>query len=98
MRRLLYRPSADADLDDILVFIARDNVDRALSFTDELRQQCRRLATLPGTLGTARSDLSSGLRSFVYKGYVILFRYGPDTVEVVNVIEGHRNIDAQLRG
>jgi plasmid stabilization system protein ParE len=94
MRKLLYRPSAEADFEEILEFIARDNIDRALSFTEELRQQCRRISTLPGTLGTARPTLRADLRSFAYKGYVILFRYIADAVEIVNVIEGHRDIDS----
>ena len=37
------------------------------------------------------------LRSVAHKGYVILFRYGTETLEVVNSIEGHRDIDAHFR-
>ena len=48
MRRLTYRPAA---LESILDFIARDNPQRALSFADELRQQCRKLPSFPGTVG-----------------------------------------------
>ena len=52
--------------------------------------QCARLASLPGTLGRARPDL----RSFPFGNYVIFFRYRDDVLEVVNVLEGHRDIDA----
>jgi plasmid stabilization system protein ParE len=59
-----------------------------------LRQQCRDLAALPGTLGRPRPELRPDIRSFPHKGYVILFRYVADTFEVANIIEGHRDIEA----
>jgi plasmid stabilization system protein ParE len=32
------------------------------------------------------------MRSFAFKGYVIFFRYEGENFEVVNVLEGHRDI------
>jgi plasmid stabilization system protein ParE len=97
MRRLIYRPAALDDLLNIQDYIARDNPARAVSFT-ELRQQCLNLASLPGTLGRPRDELRSGIRSFAYRGYVILFRYETDAVEVVHVFEGHRDINSLVGG
>ena len=37
------------------------------------------------------------IHSYAYKGYVILYRYGEDVLEVVNVIEGHRDITTYFR-
>ena len=37
------------------------------------------------------------MRSFAYKGYVVFFRYDAGTFEVVNVLEGHRDIIAYFR-
>jgi plasmid stabilization system protein ParE len=59
-----------------------------------LQQQCGKLASLPGTLGRARPDLLPDIRSFPYRGYVIFFRYESDTLEVVNVLEGHRDFES----
>jgi plasmid stabilization system protein ParE len=59
-----------------------------------LRQKCRQLAGLPGTLGRHRPELRPDMRSFAYKGYVIFFRYERDALEVVNIVEGHRDVDA----
>jgi len=58
----------------------------------QLRQECAKLALLPGTLGRARPDLRQDIRSFSFKGYVIIFRYAGDALEVVNVLKGHRDI------
>ncbi len=99
MRRLVYLASARRDLVAILVYLTRESGSPAIGrgFVDALRQQCRKLASLPGTLGRARPELRPDIRSFACKGYVIFFRYDGDVLEVVNVLEGHRDIDASFR-
>ena len=99
MRRLKILPSARADLVYIFEHITRESGNLAIGrrFVAALRQHCRELATLPGTLGRARPELRADIRSFPYKGYVILFRYTGDTFEVVNIIERHRDIDALFK-
>jgi toxin ParE1/3/4 len=89
-------PSAQADLVHILEHITRESGHLAIGrrFVGALRQQCRDLAALPGTLGRARPEIRPDIRSYAYKGYVILFRYADDRFEVVNIIEGHRDIEA----
>ena len=91
MRRLVYLSSARQDFRDILRYLTLESGDRAIAraFVDRLQQQCRKLASLPGKLGRARPELRSDLRSFPYRGYIIFFRYDAETLEVVNVLEGH---------
>ncbi|OAN52306.1 hypothetical protein A6A04_01020 [Paramagnetospirillum marisnigri] len=86
MRRLVYLSSARSDLLSILDYIAQSSgrVDVAETFVARLSRHCRNLALLPG------------IRSVVHEGYVVFFRYIDDRVEVVNIIEGHRDIDALL--
>ena len=48
----------------------------------------------PGTLGRARPELGPDLRSVSHKGYVIFFRYADERFEVVDMLEGHRDIEA----
>jgi len=88
-------PSALTDLVDILDYITRESGSLVVGrrFVGELRQKCRVLADLPGTLGRSRPELRADIRSSVFKGYVIFFRYDGDHLEVVNIIEGHRDID-----
>jgi toxin ParE1/3/4 len=98
VRELVYTQSAKEDLLAILDYIAREsgNVAVGLQFTTQLRQQCSKLATLPGTLGRARPELRPDIRSHAFKGYVIFFRYFPDALEVVNILEGHRDIESHF--
>ncbi len=93
MRRLLYLVSAQRDINEIRKYIRRQsgNAKTGRDFASTLRRQCQKLASLPGTLGRPRPDIRPDLRSFPFKGYIIFFRYLPDTFEVINILEGHRD-------
>lgn len=88
-------PSALTDLVNILEYITRrsGSLVAGRRFVGELRQKCRALAELPGTLGRTRLELRPDIRSFTFKGYVVFFRYVDERFEVINIIEGHRDID-----
>jgi plasmid stabilization system protein ParE len=45
-------------------------------------------------MGRARPELRPDIRSAAFRGYVIFFRCDAETFEVVNVLEGHRDIDS----
>ena len=99
MRQLVYLASARRDFSGILDYITRESDSLAIGrgFVDVLRNQCKKLASLPGTLGRPRPELRPDIRSFAFKGYVIFFRYQGEVFEVVNVLEGHRDIITYFR-
>jgi molybdate transport system substrate-binding protein len=43
-------------------------------------------------MGRLRPELSAGLRSHPYGSYMIYFRYVGDVLEVVNILEGHKDV------
>ena len=94
MLRLRFTSAALEDLADIAAYITQVSGDRKIAenFTSQLRQQCAKLASLPGALGRARPELRTDIRSFAFKGYVIFFRYQDGHFEVINLLEGHRDI------
>lgn len=96
MRRLVYLTAARCDLVDILRYIAVESgsAEVARRFTTSIREQCARLASLPGEIGTPRPELRPDIRSFPHCGYVIFFRYAADRLEVVTVMESHRDIES----
>jgi plasmid stabilization system protein ParE len=99
VRRLVYLASARRDLVEILEYITRQSGSVAIGrrFVDQLRQQCAKLASLSGTLGRARPELRPDIRSFPVKGYVIFFRYSGDMLEVVDILEGYRDVEAHFK-
>lgn len=96
MRRASFLASVRADFLDILAHIADASGSVAVGedFAQRLRAKCHELAALESTIGRPRPELRSDMRSFPYKGYVIFFRYVADRFEVVNILEGHRDIEA----
>ena len=95
MPQLRYFEQAKNDLIQIKRYIAKvsGSNEIALRYMEKLRQECRRLAALPGTMGRARPELGEGIRSIPYGNYVILFRYNGPSLEIVSIIEGHRDIE-----
>lgn len=84
-------PLAEHDMEAIGDYIAQDNPLRAVSFTEELYQQCLLIAESPA-IYRGRPELGQGVRSCAYGRYLILFR-GLDTeVRVERLLHGSRDI------
>jgi plasmid stabilization system protein ParE len=100
MRHLVYLTSARNDLADIFRYIAGEsgNPDIAFAFIEKLMERCEYLSSLPGIFGMERSELRHDIRSISFHAYVIFFRYIEDRLEVVNVINGHRDFALLFEG
>lgn len=100
MRRLIFSLSAKRDLVEIQANLANlsASLPMARTFVSELREKCRHLSSLNGTLGRPRPELGEGLRSFAHGNYVIFFRYRDDRFEVIAILHGARDIDAIMGG
>jgi toxin ParE1/3/4 len=99
VRRLRILDGARRDIADIFAYVHQRSGSASVAerFAKQINDQCRQLAHLPGTLGRARPELRSDLRSAPFKGYLIFFRYLDDNIlEVVRIIEGHRDVPAQF--
>jgi toxin ParE1/3/4 len=84
-------PKAQADLDAIWDTIAANNPGAADRMIDAILKRARSLAQFPLT-GRARDDIRPGLRSSAVKPYVILFRPADDSIQVLRVLHGARDI------
>lgn len=95
MPTLRLSDAAVDDIADIAAYIAKASGSLRIGedFADQLLDRCEHMAALPGTMGRERPELRRAMRSSPYKGYVIFFRYLGDVLEVVNVLEGHRDIE-----
>jgi toxin ParE1/3/4 len=82
---------ADRDLEEVKVYISRDNPDAAIRLVMLIREKCTLLAQQPG-IGRDRSDVLSGLRGFPVGNYVIFYQPTKDGIAVVRVLHGARDI------
>ena len=95
MNRVRISRRADADVDGIADYIAKQNPSAADRVADELLEAFSILGQEP-LLGESRHDLGADLRGFVVTPYLILYRALDDGVEVVRVIHGARDIKAVI--
>ena len=89
--RVQFSPRSVSDLEDIYDYIARDNLERAGTFIEELQDKCARIRDNPEA-HALRSDVAPDIRMAVHRAYVILFRILPDEIRIERVLHGARNI------
>ncbi len=87
---------AGADLDDIWLYVAQDSIRRADRLISKLYDKCQLLASSPG-LGRRRDELRPSLRSFPSGRHVIFYRTSSTGIEIVRILDGHRDIDRIFR-
>lgn len=88
--------AAEADLDTIAEWIARESPERALSFIAELRQRCESLAQAPLAYSLAPRYEHAGIRRRVYRNCLIFYRITDETIEVLHVLHGARDYEPIL--
>ena len=94
--RLAISPRAQADLDDIWIFIASesgsaDSADRVL---DSIAGTLNVLRRSPYAGRSRDQDLRPGLRSFPAGNHVIFYQIESGDVQVLRVLHGSRDIKA----
>jgi len=95
MLRILKRPAAEKDLDEIWLYIAQDNPGNADNLLDEIEETSRKLARFTN-MGRNRDELHPGLRSFPVGKYLIFYLPINGGLEIVRVLHGMRDIDILL--
>lgn len=86
-------PQTETDLTSIYNFIADDSVRAADTWLERIEGTFDMLAEMPQG-GRARDDLLPGLRSFPVGSYLIFYTPLPDGIEVIRVMHGRQDIDA----
>lgn len=96
MSQFRVSPRARADLDEIWRYIARDSVDRANRFADEITSRFPMIARFPG-MGDDKSRFGAGLRSLPVGKYLIFYRATSRPLEIVRILHGARDLPSIFR-
>ena len=72
--KLIWSPAARDDLHDIVVFIARDNPNRAMSFGYELISETNRLQEFPEFGRSVPEYRDDNIREIIFRPYRIVYR------------------------
>lgn len=81
---------AEADVEEIADYIARDNPERACSFVVQLRRHCRALVNFPHA-APLRPELGRDIRMAVHDPYLIFCVVLSDLLEIRRVLHGARH-------
>ena len=93
-----YTESAEEDLDNIFEYIAEDNLEKAIEFTEELRKSANLLADFP-FMGREREDeelLLINSRKKVYRNYIIYYSVIGGAVYIEHIQHGSKPLDLNL--
>ncbi len=82
---------AEADLDELWAFISAGSLAAADRMVDAVLEGSRMHVRFP-SMGQNREELRPGLRSFVVSPFVVFYRPVDDTIEVLRILHGARNI------
>jgi toxin ParE1/3/4 len=82
---------AEADLDDLWSYIATGNPAAADRMADAVLEASRMHVRFPN-MGQNRDDLRPGIRRFVVSPFVVFYRPVEDTIEVLRILHGARDI------
>lgn len=91
MKDLVISERATDDLTEIWLYIAVDSPVAADRFLDELYRACQTLCDNPD-IGRLRDDLQSGVRCLPYRRYLIFYRAGAGSVDIVRILSGYRDV------
>jgi toxin ParE1/3/4 len=94
--KVIVSDKADADLVQIYRHLSSQSSAGAESIAREIARKFRNLSDFP-FIGRERSSLAQGLRSVIVYPYVIFYTIEPDSIVIVRVLHGHRDIDSEFQ-
>ena len=96
--RLRLSKTARLDLEEAWLYIAGESGPaRAESVLEEIQATFALLLQYPEA-GRERAEFWKGLRSLPASSYVVYYEVGTETLNVVRVLHGARDAEAELRG
>jgi toxin ParE1/3/4 len=97
MREPTLTDRAKDDLLELWHTIASNRDERTADrFTAKILDKCQSYAQFPES-GPLRVEISLGLRSFPVAPYVVFYRPYEDTILVVRILHGHRDVKRIMR-
>ena len=98
-RKVALSNAALRDLDEIFEYLAEQsqNLASARRFVDSNLDHVEKIASLSTIVGRPRDELASGLRSTIFKKYVIYLCYEEQLLLVVNILHARRDARALIQ-
>ena len=92
MAQIRWSLTAENDLQAVEVFIAKDSVLQAVSFIDRLIESTEKLSSLPKIGRVVPEFGQESLREVIFHGYRVVYQLRGDSVTILRVVHGARNM------
>lgn len=90
--KVIWSEQALLDVEHIRDYIAQDSPAYAQPFIERLLNATRHLPAFPQSGRPMPEAHNPNIREVIYQGYRIIYRLRPDTIEIVMVAHGSRNL------
>jgi toxin ParE1/3/4 len=95
MKTLLFTSAASNDLDEILNYIEKDRPHTATKVIQSIRSKCQLLVDHP-EIGQTYPNFGNEVRGTPQQRWMIFYRVLPDSVQILRILDGSRDIDILL--
>jgi toxin ParE1/3/4 len=93
MTQYIIAPEAIQDLKEITDYLANFSLETAENFINQFEKKCHYLVQFP-KIGRSYGQIRSYLRGLPFNGYIIFYRLGNNTIEIMRVVKGNRDLEA----
>ena len=90
--KVIWSRRALLDVEHIRDYIAQDSPAYAQPFIERLLHTTRHLPRFPHSGRPMPEADNPSIREIIYQGYRIIYRLSPDTIEIVMVVHGSRDL------
>ncbi|MBY9007832.1 MAG: type II toxin-antitoxin system RelE/ParE family toxin [Candidatus Lokiarchaeota archaeon] len=93
MVKIEWSPVAQNDLNEVIDYIAKDSLEYALTFYEQVREKVQNLIQFP-KIGRKIPELDDpAIRELILRNYRIIYRIHKSNIEIVRIIHGSRILD-----
>lgn len=85
MMKIKYTPKFEKETDNIINFIALDNITRALEFYNDLMAEIQKTKYMPYRFRKNQILDDENIRDLIFKGYVIPFKIEDDYIKILSI-------------
>lgn len=93
MTQYIIAPEASRDLEEISAYYAIHNIEAGEKLIGELENRCKYLVKFPN-IGRSYATIRRDLRGISCLGYIIFYRVGETSVDILRVVYGSRDLEA----
>lgn len=97
MRRCVIARAASQDLDEIVDYFLRRDVDAGERFIESFNEKCQKLAQFP-FMGREYVEIQSELRGLPLKGYIVFYQVTDETISILRILSGYQDLRSVFLG